>query len=156
MLAFPIMAVLAANAAAQFPDGFTAHCTKGVETTAVFSDKDPSHPSLNPFQPDDYNLTLSYRNGRFSVELAGADFMVVQTNDGNHHDFNLVVLKSEPGDLVLSVQTSAWGHSLTVYHLRYAGQNGALTIAKTNYYGHDFDETSLSVLSCKIGAQPSS
>lgn len=155
MLAFPIIVALAANATAQLPDGFVAHCRKGVETSAVFSDKDPAHPSLNPFQPDDYNVTLSYRNGHFTLDLSNADDIVLLTNDRNNHDFSMAVLKAKPGDLALSVRTSSMGNSLTIYHLRYAGQEGALTISKTNYYGHGFDETSLSVLSCKIGTQAS-
>lgn len=168
MLILPIVVAVAASTAAGYPEGFTAQCTDAKETSVWLGAGDiprvtihrlasphssaPSGPVEIPGYVPPYGnqVTLSYRNGRFSVELLGPDFDMVQT-DGS--EFNLKVLKAVPGDLALSVQTSTWGASLTVYHLRYKGNTGALSIADTSYRGHGDDETSLIAMTCKIGGQ---
>jgi hypothetical protein len=168
MLIFPIAVAVAASTAAAYPEGFTAQCTDAKETSVWLGAGDVSRVTIHRF-PGPHSsvpsgpiaipgyvptrggkVTLSYRNGRFSVELLGPDFDMVQA-DGS--EFDLKILKAVPGDLVLSVQTSTWGASLTVYHLRYKGDTGALSIARTSYYGHGDDETSLIAMNCKIGGQ---
>lgn len=168
MLILPIVAAVAASTATAYPDGFTAQCTDAKEASVWLGAGDvlrvtihrfasphssaPSDPIVIPGYVPPYGeqVMLSYRDGRFSVERRGPDFDVVQT-DGR--EFNLKVLRAVPGDLALSVQTSTWGASLTVYHLRYKGNTGALSIADTSYRGHGDDETSLIAMTCKIGGQ---
>lgn len=167
MLTIPIVIALAASGAAVYPEGFTAQCTGAEESYVWLGGNGMSHPEIRrPVRtavassepvvipgyvpPHGSPIILSYRNGRFSIETRGVDFDVVQI-DGKDSRFK--VIKAVPGDLVLSVQTSKWGESLTVYHLRYRGNAGALSIARTGYGSHGADRTSLTVMTCKISTQ---
>ncbi len=154
MVPFPITAAAAAPAtAAAFPDGFTARCANGKETSAMFVDSDPGHPRLRQQDADPYTITIRRTHGHFEIALNGVDFTVVQAAS---KEFQLRVLKAEAGDLALSVETDTWGRSLSVYHLRYVGDAGALTMTETSYYGYGSDATTLLVMTCKIGIRPSS
>lgn len=167
MLILPIVIALAANSTAVYPESFTARCTDAEEAYVWLGADDMSHPEIRRpvppaiassgpvaipgYVPPHGNIvTVAYRNSQFSVEVRGVDFDVVQING---REFHFKAIKTMPGDLVLSVQTSTWGESLTVYHLRYRGKAGALSIARTRYDGHGRDQTSLTVMTCKIGPQ---
>ncbi|HET7223528.1 MAG TPA: hypothetical protein VFI81_10035 [Rhodanobacteraceae bacterium] len=152
MLILPLITALAASSAPAYPEGFTARCTGGKDISAMFRDSDIAHPILRRQDQTSYTVTILHRNGRFEIELDGVDFTVLQAES---REFHLHVLKAEPGDLALSVETATWGRSLSVYHLRYAGAVGALTVTTTNYYGHGSDDTAMMVMSCKIGTQSS-
>lgn len=154
MFLLPALIAIASQATtvAAYPDGFTARCTGGKETSILFPDSDPAHPVQRQQDQGAYAITIMRKHDRFEIELDGIDFMVVQTES---REFHVRALKTEPGDLVLSVETNTWGRSLSVYHLRYAGDTGALTATTTNYHGHGSDDTTLMLMSCKIEAQPS-
>lgn len=165
----PIIVALAASSTSAYPEGFTAQCTNQKEAYVWLDSRDLLHPTIrrptpprpvassDPIAipgyvpPQGGTVTISYRRHQFSVELRGPDLDVVQTNG---REFDLKELRASPGDLVLSVQTSSWGASITVYHLRYKGHEGALSVAETAY-DHGNDRTSLAVMTCKIG-KPSS
>ncbi len=162
-------AVLMATHASPFPEGFTAQCTGDDEAYVALDGRAILHPTIRrpastpPVSPSEPvpipgyipphggTVILSYRRGQFSIELLGPDFDVMQTSG---KQFKLSVLKASPGDLALSVETDSRGRSLTVYHLRYAGRQGALTVSRTSYAGHGSDDTSLMAMSCKIHSQP--
>lgn len=162
----PIVAALAMGTATH-PADFTAQCTDDRTTTAWFKRGNPSHPVIRQTVPappgpapsgtimipgyvpaHGYSLVLSHRNGEYSIEVRGPDFDVIQANGP---EFKVDVLKAASGDVVLSVQTSKWGTSFAVYHLRYAGVAGALTVTTTRYGGRGDDSTSMTVMTCKIG-----
>ena len=147
----PAIALLAGDPSA-YPEGFTARCTGGRETVAMFP-ADPARPVIlgDDASNASYTVTIQRLHGRFEVELDGRDYSVRQAESGR---FRVHVLKAEAGDLVLSVETDSRGRSLTVYHLRYAGARGALTASSTSYRGHGSDDTSLMTMSCKIDSQP--
>lgn len=154
MFLLPALVAVASQATtvAAYPDGFTARCTGGKETSIIFPGSDPAHPILRRQDQGAYAVTIMRTHGRFEIELRGIDFMVVQAES---REFHVRALKAEPGDLVLSVETDTWGRSLSVYHLRYAGDTGALTATTTNYRGHGSDDTTLMLMACKIGTQSS-
>ena len=152
MLILPIITALAASNVSAYPEDFTAKCTGGQDISATFLDSDVAHPILRRQDQASYTVTILRRSGRFELELDGVDFTVLQADS---REFKLHVLKAEPGDLALSVETATWGRSLSVYHLRYAGAVGALTVTTTNYSGHGSDNTTLMVMTCKIGTQSS-
>lgn len=166
MLTIPIFIALAASGATVYPNGFIARCTDAQESYVWLGGNDISHPEIRKpvpaaiassgsipipgyVPPHGGTITLSYRNNQFSVETRGVDLDVVQINGKGSH---FKVIEAVPGDLVFSVQTSTWGESLTVYHLRYRGNEGALSVARTSYGSRD--QTSLIVMTCKI-ATPS-
>ncbi|MBN8734878.1 MAG: hypothetical protein J0H27_01265 [Xanthomonadales bacterium] len=154
MFLLPALVAVASQATtvAAYPDGFTARCTGGKETSIIFPGSDPAHPILRRQDQGAYAVTIMRTHGRFEIELRGIDFMVVQAES---REFHVRALKAEPGDLVLSVETDTWGRSLSVYHLRYAGDTGALTATTTNYRGQGSDDTTLMLMACKIGTQSS-
>lgn len=166
----PIIAALAAVSATPYSDGFSAHCTDGQTATVWLRDNDLAHPvirqSAKPaatadrdsirmipgyVSPHGNTVVLSREGGRFTVVTLGPDFQFVDTDSS---EMSVKVLDAAPGDLVLAVQTHEYYKSLTVYHLRYAGAVGALSIASTRYDGHGSDDTSLTAMQCKVTTQP--
>jgi hypothetical protein len=121
MLILPIITALAASNVSAYPEDFTAKCTGGQDISATFLDSDVAHPILRRQDQASYTVTILRRSGRFELDLDGVDFTVLQADS---REFKLHVLKAEPGDLALSVETATWGRSLSVYHLRYAGAVG--------------------------------
>jgi hypothetical protein len=148
MFALTLSVALAYNQTTPYPDGFAAYCSHG-EQSYVFVRPQPSRLAMTDSGD---TVEILRKNGQFVVYTSGADSQVMA---GNGNGWKLDVLKLQRGDLVLSVEAPASGASITIYHLRYEGTAGMLTVESTHYYGPPTDEASLSVRTCRIEMQPS-
>jgi hypothetical protein len=147
MFALTLSVALALNQTTLYPDGFAAHCSHG-EQSYVFVRPQPSRLAMTDSGD---TIEILRKNGQFVVYTSGTDSQVMAEN-GN--GWKLDVLRLQRGDLVLSVKAPANAASITIYHLRYEGTAGMLTVASTHYYGPPTDEASLSVRTCNIEVQP--
>lgn len=79
MFLLPALIAIASQATtvAAYPDGFTARCTGGKETSILFPDSDPAHPVQRQQDQGAYAITIMRKHDRFEIELDGIDFMVV-------------------------------------------------------------------------------
>jgi hypothetical protein len=84
--------------------------------------------------------------GQYIVETSGAD-LIVSAQEGP--DWRILVLKEQPGDLVISLSTSRYGASTAIYHLRYENHIGAMTVSTVSYYGiREIENTTLQYFHC--------
>lgn len=147
MFILPVLfAALGASGAAPYPDDFVAHCSHGQETR-VYVNPDWSHSMQQKDNGNTYRVDIRRENGQFIVWSLGPDYQIGMANG---EDWKLDVLKQQRGDLALVLQTSSHGRSISVYHLRYKGSTGVLTITKTSYYGDGSDSSSLTIMACTV------
>lgn len=146
MFMLPMIVAAVATGGTAYPEGFVAHCSHGQEASVLVN------PGLQPDlrQQNDraYRVDIRRQDGQFIVWSLGPDY---QVGAANGKEWKLAVLKQKPGDLVLSVETSTHGASLSVYHLRYKGAHGTLAITRTSYDGDGSDVSSLTAMTCTIG-----
>jgi hypothetical protein len=130
------------------PEGFRAQC-KSDSYAEVHLLAAPGKDSrlLTGFDPDG-NTTIDLRKmgGQYMVETSGAD-----SSDSAQEgpDWKIVVLKEQPGNLVISLSTSRFGASTAIYHLRYQNHIGAMTVSTVSYYGTlEIENTTLAYFHC--------
>jgi hypothetical protein len=132
----------------ELPEGFKAQCNS-VSEAYVYLLAAPTKDGrlLQAILPDrSGKIDLLKIGGQFTVDTSGADLSVRAQNGP---DWKVVVLKEQPGNLVLSVSTSTIGASTTIYHLHYQNHIGAMTVSRVSYYGTgDIDDTSLEDFHC--------
>jgi hypothetical protein len=142
-----IIAILSVSGSTPYPEAFSAHCSHGEEVRA---DAAPgrSHQLQKQKNGTSYSVDIRREGGRFVVWSLGPDYQIGMANGG---EWKLGVLRQQPGDLVMSLQTSTRGAYIAIYHLRYKGTSGVLTVARTNFYGSGPDDaSSLAVMTCTI------
>jgi hypothetical protein len=147
MLALALIAAAAGlSHPAAYPDGFKARCSP-VEGTFVYVSPRtaPIRPPSGPASGETDLMEIVHQGGRFLVHTAGPDWDVFAADEGR---WRLAVLKQEKRDLVISLTDA--GRSINVYHLRYEGSNGSLTIVQTSFRGDSIDNSSLATMTCKI------
>ena len=147
MFTLPIILAAVGMSGTAYAEGFVAHCSHPQDTLVFVAPK--GEPRLRQTNGGAYRVDIRRQDGRFIVWSLGLDY---QVGAANGKEWKLSVLKQKPGDLVLSVETSTQGVSLSVYHLRYKGVRGMLTITQTSYSGYASDSSSLTAMTCTIGA----
>ncbi|MGH8216915.1 MAG: hypothetical protein ACREPZ_14645 [Rhodanobacteraceae bacterium] len=145
MFTLPIIIAALALGGTTYPEGFVAHCSHGQEASVPVTPD--QQPHLRQQNDSAYRVDIRRQDGQFVVWSLGLDY---QVGAANGKEWKLSVLKQKPGDLVLSVETSTYGASISVYHLRFEGAKGMLTITKTSYYGYGSDSSSLTSMTCNI------
>lgn len=152
MLALALSTALAFSHAAAYPDGFVAHCIPEEESSVwvqpQFSDMHAPWQRLG--EATHMSVEIARERGQFTVSTRGTDVQIVA---GNGKDWTLDVLKQESGDLVLSLKALTMGASISIYHLRYQGAAGMLSLVQTEYHGPGVGEASLTTMKCSIGTR---
>lgn len=150
MLVLALIAAAGLSQSVSYPDGFKAHCSP-VEGTFVYVSPRtaPIPPPSGPTSGETDLMEIVHQGGRFLVHTGGPDWDVFAADGGR---WRLAVLKQKKGELVISLTDA--DRSINVYHLRYEGSNGSLTILQTSFRGDSIDNSSLATMTCKIDMPP--
>lgn len=126
---------------------FTADCTDGVSATrSIYPAVKDALTALSIQNIKAYRATISKKEGKISITLAGADFEETLGGDG----WRQITLWDDPKQLVISVERPKPDPSISVYRLDISGRAGLLTTTIARF-GQSYPVAAeLSAVKCDI------